>query len=108
MDDTFSIAPNTPILKGRFRGGKVRMIKVNKPAEPPPSPTPVTARPTMNMDEVTAAALRIEPQRNIPVAITKRRFAEYSLYSLPQVNCNELDDRRYAVKYHPTSATVWK
>jgi hypothetical protein len=78
------------------------------PANSPENPRPVTALPTMNIEDEAAVAQSKDPMRNMTLLIKKIVLIEKCLYSFANPNWNAQVQSRNADEYHPTSATVWK
>jgi hypothetical protein len=55
----------------------------------PAPPAPATARPPMNMLELTATAQRRDPSSKMAKKAMNDRFSEKDENSLPPIGCNE-------------------
>jgi hypothetical protein len=97
-----------PANTGRRLSGRMTPTRAKQPANPPANPTPVTARPTMNMVDEAAVAQRREPTKKTVLDSMKTALMEKRVYILAKPNWNAHEHRRNADAYQPTSATVWK
>lgn len=61
IDDNPKAMPNIEVNKGRFRRGTSGIVIIIEPEKTPADPKPATARPTMNVGELGAAAHSAEP-----------------------------------------------
>jgi len=69
----------------------------------PEAPEPAIALPMIKAIDVGAAPQMSEPSSKSPKAIKVIHFTEKKVYSLPNERRNELEVRKYALPYHPTS-----
>jgi len=69
----------------RFRNGTEKPTIVIPPEKSAAAPTPATARPTINMVELRAAAQMIEPSSKMSKAIMYVHFMLKYVYTFPKL-----------------------
>lgn len=77
-----------------FRSGTEKPIIVMPPEKSAAAPTPATARPTINMVELTAAAQTMEPSSNMSNAVMYVHFTLKYVYTFPKLGWSEVVVKR--------------
>ena len=67
------------------------------------APTPATARPTINMVELTAAAQTMDPSSKMSSAIMYVHLILKYVYTFPKLGWRAVVVKRYEEPYQPTS-----
>jgi hypothetical protein len=83
---TPSTDPSSEMNIGRFLSGMICVMMVKAPALVPAAAVPVTARPTMNIGDVTEVATIKDPARKIATDIRNIFLTEKRRYSFPNAN----------------------
>ena len=87
----------------RFRKGTAKPTMVMPPEKRAAAPTPATARPTINMVELTAAAQTTDPTSKMSNAMIYVHLILKYVYTFPKLGWREVVVSRYDEPYQPTS-----